>query len=73
MTPGLPGILNSTNNPPEGPGSSGKLTIDVDAQVMEFTQPHLVMGESTSVVLSTFADEGTSRFCITGPLIHGSR
>jgi hypothetical protein len=64
--PGLPGILNSTNNPPEGPGSSGKLTIDVDAQVMEFTQPHLVMGESTSVVLSTFADEGNKQILYHG-------
>jgi len=63
---GLPGILNSTNNPPEGPGSEGKLSIDVDAQVMEFTQPHLVMGESTSVVMSTFADNGNKQILYHG-------
>lgn len=56
--PGLPGILASTNNPPEGPGSTGVLEIDVDAQVLEFTQPHLVMGESTSVIMSSFVDNG---------------
>lgn len=63
---GLPGILSSTNNPPEGPGSTGKLTIDVDAQVMEFTRPHLTMGESTSVQMSSFADSGGKQILYHG-------
>ncbi len=55
---GLPGILNSTNNPPEGPGSTGVLEFDVDTAVIEASRQHLVMGESTSVMMSSFADGG---------------
>ena len=52
------GILNSTNNPPEGPGSTGVLEFDLDAAVLASTQPHLIMGETTSVMMSSFVDEG---------------
>jgi hypothetical protein len=64
--PGLPGILASTNNPPEGPGSEGELTIDVDAQVMAFTKPHLIMGESTSVIMSSFSGKGGKQILYHG-------
>lgn len=55
---GLPGILSSTNNPPEGPGSTGVLEIDVDAEVMQATRQHLVMGETLSVLMSSFSGNG---------------
>ena len=55
---GLPGILNSTNNPPEGPGSTGVLELDVDSAVIEATQSHLIMGETQSVLMSSFVDKG---------------
>jgi len=55
---GLPGILASSNNPPEGEGSTGVLELDVDAAVMAASRQHLVLGETLSVQMSSFADNG---------------
>ncbi|MDG2177054.1 MAG: tannase/feruloyl esterase family alpha/beta hydrolase [Gammaproteobacteria bacterium] len=55
---GLPGIMNSANNPPEGAGSTGVLELDVDRAVVEATQPHLIMGETQSVLMSSFSSNG---------------
>lgn len=55
---GLPGILSSTNNPPEGPGSTGVLELDVDAEVMRVTRQHLILGETLSVLMSSFSTNG---------------
>lgn len=54
----IAGILNSTNNPPEGPGSSGVLEVDWDAAVIESQRQHLVIGETLSVLMSSFAGNG---------------
>ena len=64
--PGLPGILSSSNNPPEGPGSTGVLNMDVDQVVMESTRQHLTMGETLSVMMSSFADNGSKQIFYHG-------
>ncbi len=63
---GLPGILASSNNPPEGAGSTGVLEMDVDAQVIAATRQHLVMGETLSVLMSSFADNGGKQIFFHG-------
>lgn len=63
---GLPGILASTNNPPEGAGSTGVLDIDIDAEVMAAQRQHLVMGETLSVLMSSFADNGGKQIFFHG-------
>lgn len=63
---GLPGILASSNNPPEGSGSTGVLEIDVDADVMAATRQHLVMGETLSVLMSSFAGNGGKQIFFHG-------
>jgi hypothetical protein len=54
----IAGILSSANNPPEGAGTTGVLDFDVDAAVLDASRQHLVMGESTSVMMSSFANNG---------------
>jgi len=63
---GLPGILASSNNPPEGAGSTGVLEMDVDAQVIAASRQHLVMGETLSVLMSSFADNGGKQIFFHG-------
>jgi len=62
----LGGILNSANNPPEGPGSTGVLEFDIDSAVLASTRPDLIMGESTSVMMSSFADQGGKQILYHG-------
>lgn len=63
---GLPGILSSANNPPEGAGSTGILDIDVDAEVIAASRQHRVMGETLSVLMSSFADNGGKQIFFHG-------
>jgi hypothetical protein len=63
---GLPGILASSNNPPEGAGSSGAMDMDVDAEVIAASRQHLVMGETLSVLMSSFAYNGGKQIFFHG-------
>ena len=62
----LGGILNSANNPPEGPGSTGVLEFDIDSAVLATTRPDLIMGESTSLMMSSFVDQGGKQILYHG-------
>ncbi len=64
--PGLPGILSSANNPPEGEGSTGVLSFNVDQAVIYATRPDLTMGETLSVLMSSFADNGSKQIFYHG-------